>query len=310
MLKLLSDSTLIKLTGYLTTFCQRLSPSAALVLGKSIGIIAFYLFPVRRRITLQNLRMALDKEKPEKELRAIAWRMSQNLGCMVIDFLRLPLVNLSNIDSYVQINGLANMTKALSLKRGVLVLTAHFGNFDLAAAAMALKGFPTSLITKHLSIPAFNNLWLKYRDKLGIKQLYREGSLKTIIQRLKNNELIGFVIDQNTHRDEGVFVNFFGIPACTIPAVAVLAQRFNTPVVPMFIVRKKNGTHQAFIEPHLIFESRPTLEESIVYNTQLYTNIIEKYIRRHPDHWTWLHYRWKTRPEGEPPIYQHKHRRK
>jgi Kdo2-lipid IVA lauroyltransferase/acyltransferase len=291
------------LRGLSATF-QRVSLRTALGLGAFIGILAYYLYPSRQRIALQNLQLAFGTKLTHAQRKDIIYRLSKNLGRYAIEFLRFPKLNSANIDDYVTITGLENLQEALKAKRGALILTAHFGNWDLFAVTLALKGYPTNLLTKYLSVSAINTFWLESRKNTGIKQLYREGSLKEIIRCLKNNEIIGFVLDQNTRRDEGIFIKFFGIDACTIPALAVLAQRLNSPVVPAFIVRQKDGRHKAIMDKPLIFESKATLEESIAYNTQLYTNVLEKYIRLYPDHWTWIHHRWKTRPIGQPPIYK------
>lgn len=280
----------------LVALVQRVPLSFALRLGEILGIISYWTVPKRRRIALENLQKALGEKYDKKELRALVWKMALNLGRNVMEFLRLPIMKAKEIDRLIEFVGLEHLNRALKEGKGVFVLTAHFGNWDLLAAAMAFKGYHTNLVTKYLKSKLLNTLWQDFRRRVKVNILYREKSLKDIIRRLKMNELIGFVLDQNTKRNEGVFVNFFGRPAATIPSLAILAHRLGTPVVPAFIIRKKGGYHRVEFLPPIEFQKKATLEESIIHNTQIYTDIIEHYIRRYPDHWIWLHRRWKTQP--------------
>lgn len=280
----------------LVVLIQRLPLSFTLKIGELLGIIAYYLLPKRKRIALENLKASFPN-KSKDELKDIIWNMGKNLGRNMMEFLRLPQMKLADINKYIEFVGLDNLDKALALSKGAFILTAHFGNWDLAAAAIAFKGYPTNLVTKYLKSELFNKLWLDFRLSVKINIFYREGSLRNIVSHLRQNEIIGFVLDQNTKREEGVFVNFFGRPACTIPSLATLSQRLETPVVPCFMIREKGGYHKIVFEPTIPFQKKETIEESIVYNTQTYTNVIEKYIRQHPDHWIWIHRRWKTQPK-------------
>jgi len=270
-----------------------------MLLGEWLGILAYFVVPSRRRTTFNNLKLSLGRDKPESELRRIAWEMAKNMGKNTVEFFRLPIITPKNIDNYVQCRGLEHLEEALKLNRGAFMLTAHFGNWELALATMVAKGYSMNLVTKYLKNELLNRFWLESRRKLGINAFYREGSLKEIIRALKSNGLMGFVLDQNTRRDEGVFVNFFGRPACTIPSLAVLSQRLETPVVPTFIIQKPNGRHCLTFEKHLMFRQPPDSQDPIVYNTQIYTDVIERYIRQYPEQWIWMHKRWKTQPASK-----------
>jgi Kdo2-lipid IVA lauroyltransferase/acyltransferase len=267
----------------------------ALKIGEWLGIIAWCLFPSRRKITKDNLRQAFASVKTGQQLDNIARSMAKNMGKNLIEFFRLPSFSRENIGNYIEFNGLEHLENALKLKKGVFVLTAHLGNWDLVAAACVLKGYPVNLITKHLRIGLLNKFWLESRAKMNVKQLYREGSLKEIINALKRNELMGFILDQHTKSSDGILVDFFNRPAWTTPSLAVLAQRYDVPVVPCFIIRQNNGKHKIIFEPAIPFEERVTPEETIRYNTQNYTKTIELYVRAYPEQWIWMHRRWKTK---------------
>ncbi|MEK7449340.1 MAG: lysophospholipid acyltransferase family protein [Planctomycetota bacterium] len=287
----------------LSRLIQRLPLDFALKIGDLLGMMAYFTLRKRNRIILTNLRFAYGFEKSEKEFKEIMWRMYRNFGKCAIEFFRLPVLTTHNIDNYVKIEGLENLKEALSSGKGAFILTAHFGNWDMLASICVLKGFPVNLVTKYLKNEALNKFWLETRRKMNITPLYREGTLKEIMRHLKNNELMGFVLDQSVRKDNGVFINFFGKPTCTMNSLAILSHRLETPVVPLFLIRLKNGYHRAVFEKQIIFKEKETVEAGVVYNTQIYSDVMEKYIRQYPDHWIWMHRRWKTLPEGYQKVY-------
>lgn len=283
----------------LASLAQRLPLGFVLYLGELLGILTYHIVTDKKRIAMENLRVSLGKEYTEHELKHIFREMAKNLGRSIMEFLRLPAMTPKYIEHYIKFTGLENLEKALAQGKGVFILSAHFGNWELLAAALVFKGYPISIIVKHFINRMLNLSCLDYRRRVKVTPLYWKGSSKEIVRCLKNNELIGFILDQNTKREEGVFVNFFGRPACTIPGLAVLAQRLGTPVVPAFIIRENKAYHRLVLEPPLAFQKHGTLKETIVHNTQIYTAALERYIRAYPDHWAWVHRRWKTKPLRE-----------
>ncbi|MEW6027139.1 MAG: lysophospholipid acyltransferase family protein [Planctomycetota bacterium] len=273
----------------------------ALKLGDLLGLMFYHLFPSRRRIALDNLRQAFTHrvytERSECARRSpalIARLMARNMGKSAVEFLRLPALTAQTMDGYIRWVGLEHLEDALRHNKGVFLLTAHIGNWDLFASAYSLKGYNIHLITKHLKIGFLNRFWMDTRSRMNITQHYREGSIKEIINTLRRNELMGFILDQHTHSKDGVLVDFFGRPAWTLPGLAVLAQRLKSPVLPTFLIRQPDGTHKAFIEPAIPFVEKETQKETIRYNTQTYTNVLEKYISQYPDQWIWMHRRWRV----------------
>ncbi|MFH0888878.1 MAG: lysophospholipid acyltransferase family protein [Planctomycetota bacterium] len=278
------------------SFIVRLLPlGVALKIGDWLGMLVWWLFPSRRKITADNLKKAFAHIKTNRQLHKIAQGMAKNMGKNLMEFFRLPALSKDNIENYIEFNGLEHLENALRLKRGVFILTAHLGNWDLVAAACVLKGYRVNVVTKHLKISLFNKFWLDYRARMNINQIYREGSLREIINALKRNELMGFILDQHAKSSDGILIDFFNRPAWTTPSLAVLAQRYNAPVVPCFIVRQNDGRHKIIFEPDIPFREMPTPEETIRYNTQIYTDVIERYIRAYPEQWIWMHRRWKTK---------------
>jgi Kdo2-lipid IVA lauroyltransferase/acyltransferase len=260
--------------------------------GAVLGMLAYWLFPSRRRITMNNLRHAFP-DKTNRELKAIAKSMAKNMGRAIIEFLRMPSMNKAYMDRCIEWAGLEHLDNALKLGRGVLVLTAHLDNWDMVAAMIALKGYRTNIIAKHLSTKAFDDFWVATRARMNVTQIERAGSIKQIITALRHNELVGFILDQHTHASDGVLVDFFNRPAWTMPGLAVLAQRYDVPVVPCFMVRNNISHHKIIFEPAIPFVEKATPDETIKYNTQVYTKVLERYISEYPDQWIWMHRRWR-----------------
>ena len=190
----------------LVVIIQRVPLYVALKIGHGIGLFAYAIAPRRQKIAIDNLSKAYP-EKSKKECKKIMYIMDRNLGYNITEFLRLPIMTQAYFNKYIEFEGLENLDNALSKGKGAFILTAHFGNWDLVAAATVVKGYTINLVTKYLKNEMLNDLWLGYRKKLNVNIMYREGSLRKIIKHLKENECMGFVLDQNTRRDEGVFVN-------------------------------------------------------------------------------------------------------
>ncbi len=124
------------------------------------------------------------------------------------------------------------------------------------------------------------------------------------MKALRDNEAVGILFDQNTTSDEGIFADFFGIPACTTPAIATFALRTGAAVLPGFLIWEESlGKHRLRFDPPVKLIETQNLEHDVAENTKLFNRILEGYVRKYPDHWLWIHRRWKTRPEGERSLY-------
>ena len=192
-------------------------------------------------------------------------------------------------------DGREHFDRAKAAGRGGLVLTGHIGNWELLCRATAASGFPLSVVIKPFRSRAMTAYvdWL--RKAYGVGALPRTGAYRDILRALRANRLVGFVLDQNMTRTEGVFVDFFGRPACTTTGLAHLAANTGVPVIPTFIERVGDDRHVAHVLPPL--DPPPDREpETLRAATQRYTQIIEDYIRAHPDQWIWIHRRWRTTP--------------
>ena len=230
--------------------------------------------------------------------------MYENLGKNSMDFMRLPLINKDNFSEFVTVEGEEHIIHAKEKGKGVLGVTAHFGFWDIIPLLFAFKGYGANLITKEIRNSSVNDFWMQYRTYAGVNPIFKKNSSREIISVLKRNESLGFVIDQNMNTRNGVFVDFFSKKACTLDVVAKLARSFGSPVLPMFCIRNADDTFTIKIEKPVPIVQGKTKEETITKTTQEYSRVFERYVAKRPDHWIWMHKRWKTRPEDEEPIYK------
>ncbi len=256
----------------------------------------FYHLSVKQRlIALSNLKRAYP-EKDMEEITKIAKGVYRHLAIVAAEFFELPSITKENLHKWVEFDGLENLDKALALNRGVLSIVAHFGNWELMTVALPLGARPMSIVYRPLDNPTLDNLTAWMRTKDGNTLIPKGGSGRTITRLLAENRIIGILSDQNVDKYEGVFVDFFGRPACTAVGLAVLALRTGAPVLPAFMARMPNGKYRFIIQPPAEITRTDDYEADLHTNTQRFTRIIEDMVRRYPDQWFWIHQRWKTKP--------------
>lgn len=263
-----------------------------------MGECAFFLAAAPRRKAVGNLKLAFGKEKSGAEIRDIARGVFRNLGENLFEMLNSPKFNSGNIDRYVKIKGLDIVDKALSQKRGFIVLSAHFGNWELLAGYFGLKRYPVNVLARKLRYEKYDAWVNGLRKGLGVNVIMRDESAKAILRLLKEGQSIAILADQDISSLDGVFVDFFGRKAFTPSAPVILALATAVPIIPMFIVREK-GTHTIHVEEPLELEITGNKDADIMANTQKWSKVIESYIRKYPSQWVWFHERWKTQDEIE-----------
>ena len=273
----------------------RLSRPAALRLGRAAGWVFGSVLRHHRADALAALRRSLP-ERTDDERRRLLDAVYRNLAVNYVEILRLAGGAPDDLEQLVTFEGEEIIRDALRRGQGVLVLTAHLGNFDLLAMFSAQRGYPLTIVSKEIKNRTVNRLWMRLRERYGVKIVLSHNSLRACLKALKNDGLLGFILDQNRPHDQGVFVTFFGRPACTTPGLAFISAVARAPVVPAFIHRTADGRHHLRVYPAL--DPPPDRGiDSLRRATQQYTTIIEQEIRRHPEEWTWIHRRWKTQPE-------------
>ncbi len=290
---------IIQLLEYFCIMCialpiYLLPVKIALLIGEWLGEMMYRLMNHRRAIGQKNLTIAFGHDISDLEKERILRSTFRNFGKLFVEVLHFPRMGNNYICKKVSILGKDNYIEAQNSGKGVLVLAAHFGNWEMASYAQSMVDAPINIVARPLDNPFLNGVVTKLRTMHGNKLLSTKDGLKQIIKALKNRETVAILMDQNTVRDQGIFVNFFGEPACTIPVIAVLALRYDVPVIPAFLVRTGYDTHTMHIEPEIsILRTREALKD-IRLNTANFNKIIEKFIRKYPEQWFWIHNRWKT----------------
>ena len=289
-----------KLAGILLAFFQTIP--VLLRRRMFIGLARlFYCFvPRQRMIALYSLRRAFP-EKTDGEILKTARGVYRTLGIVAAEFFDIPKLTSENVREIVETQGLVNCEQALAKGRGVILFSAHFGNWELEAAAIALLVKPAVVIYRPLDSPLLDSLVSLVRSASGNKPLPKENAMRSMLRTLKKNGMLGILIDQNTDWYEGVFVDYFGRPACTTSGIAHLALHSGAPVLPAYLVRLAEGRYRLVIEPEMEIIDTGERDADVVANTQRFTKVIEDLVRKYPEQWLWVHQRWKTQLCQIPP---------
>jgi len=271
----------------------------------SAGLSAFLLWlrPRLRRAAMENLRLAFP-EWTEKQRRATIRGMVRQLGWMGAEFAHFPRHTKKNIDRVVLLDGFENFASAQARGKGVLFLTGHMSAWEIAPFAQAMFGNPLHFLVRPIDNQRVDELVTRYRCLGGNSPVDKNQSARAVLKALADGGTVGILADHNTLLAEGVFVDFFGIPACTTAGLARFALHTDAAVVPVFVhwdaaLRKYRLCFDPAVELTRTGDDATDIRE----NTQRFTRVIENYVRRYPDQWLWLHRRWKTRPPGESAAY-------
>jgi Kdo2-lipid IVA lauroyltransferase/acyltransferase len=276
-----------------------LSRAFAIGISQAVYLLHFRL----RQVGMRNLAMVFP-EKSEAERARILRGVFASLGRQLAELCQFPKYTPENIDEVVTYEGLENYERAYARRKGVLFLTAHFGGWELSAFAHSLHGHWLHIVMRPMDNQYLDRLLQHYRTMHGNKTVAKDDFVRGLLAAMKAGETVGILMDTNMTPPQGIFVDFFGIPACTASGLARIALRTDAAVVPGFTIwdpalRK----YRLRFDPALELIRSGDLEADIAANTQLFTRVIEEYVRKYPDQWLWVHRRWKTRPEGQAPLY-------
>ena len=211
-----------------------------------------------------------------------------------MEFMQLPRMSPKTLHQLVTFEGQEHIDKALAQGRGAIILTAHFGNWELLGAKILASGYTIRGITRQLRSQRLEAIVSSYREKVGWQGIDRDRAVREVLRCLNRNELIAILADVDT-RTRGIFVDFFGRPAYTPYSPVAFALKTGAAILPTFIIRQSDDSHRAIVEPPLPLQQSGKKEADLLVNTQRFTKVIESYIRRYPEQWIWMHERWKTK---------------
>jgi KDO2-lipid IV(A) lauroyltransferase len=275
----------------------------ARAIGISLAQLIYLLHGKLRRVGMRNLQLAFP-DMSGRERRKIVRKVFTSLGRQFAEVCLFPRYTARNVSDAVIYDGFENFDRASERGKGVLFLTGHLGGWELSAFSHSLYGHPLYFVMRPLDNPHLDALVRRYRTLHGNKPILKDDPARDLLRAMKQGSTVGILMDTNMTPPEGIFVNFFGIPACTASGLARIALRTEAAVVPGFtlwdpVLRK----YRLRFDPAVQLIRTGNNEQDIQANTQLFTKVIEDFVRRYPDQWLWVHRRWKTRPPGLPPLY-------
>ena len=270
----------------------RVPAGAAVWIGERLGEAAMRLQPKRARIGLLNLRAAFDGALSPSEARRIIRRCYRQLGASFVELLRLPVIDRAYIERYVAIEGRARFEAAAASTRPVILLTGHYGNWELSSITAALTGYPIMALARaQEKFPRLYRLLVSFRESKGCRIIHKGGAMKRLIMALDERQLVGIVGDQASR--QGIFVDFFGRPALFATGPFELARAKEALILPAFIHRVRGPFHRVVVEPPLQLPRTGSREAAVRAGVEQFAELLGRHIREAPWQWLWMHKRWK-----------------
>jgi KDO2-lipid IV(A) lauroyltransferase len=287
---------LLRLLGLLPRWVARAA-------GAAVGALAYRLLARLRGVGETNLRLAFP-DMPAEEREKILRMEYRNLGWQLAEFCQMRRYTPENTRDFIRYDGLENYLAARDRGQGVLIVTGHLGAWELSSYYHSLMGHPMGMVIRRLDNELVDRLVNGVRCRHGNKVLHKDDFARGLLASMRKGETVGILMDTNMTPPQGVFVDYFGHAACTASGLARVALRTGAAVLPGFLLWEES--EQKYV---LRFGDELKLvrtgddDADAVANTQMFTTAIEQYVRRYPEQWLWLHRRWKTRPAGEPSLY-------
>ena len=275
-----------------TFFVNILPKSVNKYFARGFGKLAYFLTKSRRQIAKKNIKNALGKNMTDKEIDEMVKKVYENIGFMLVEFILLKKINKSNYENFINIKGYENFIKAMNEEKGVIIYSAHFGNWEWLAAFISLMGFPLNAIAQEQHNSYFDRYINDLREEKGINVIKLGISVRNAYNKLKKGECV-FILGDQDARHKGWKLNFFSQPASTYHGVIQLAERTGALIVPTFLIRKEFTKHQLVFYPARKIENGMDQKEKKKALQKL-NNLTEKVIKDHKNQWFWLHKRWKS----------------
>jgi Kdo2-lipid IVA lauroyltransferase/acyltransferase len=275
---------------------------AALGLGGFLAVVVAYLWRGRRNFATDNIRRAVEagaitiQETPE----IIARKSFENLGKAFMENIRIYHGRGNMILDHIRVVGRENYEKAQAKGKGVLVITGHCGNWELMAIAFARWFSHNSVVARPLNNRYVNQILEDLRRTTGNDVIYKDGAIRKILTKLRNNETVGILMDQAVLKEESCLDSFLGRPALTTKLPALMARKTGAPVVPIIMHRDEDGGHTIVVHPEVELSTVTDKDLAVQMDTKKFSSYIEAYIREYPTQWLWGHRRWKRAPEDFP----------
>ncbi len=292
----------------LSRFLCLLPYQFVLSIGRGLGKLYYHIAVKQRKRAMAQIMRSLHTSGNEADY--LARRMFNNIGKNFVEILRTPKLTKENYQDYIIINDLHHFTDALAKGHGVVLLTAHIGNWEWLGAALTYAGLPLSSVIKRQPNDQHTRLLNEYREMVGM-EIFSRGTTELVgaAKALKKGRVLAFLADQDAGPG-GAFIDFLGKPASTPLGPAVFAKRFKSPIVPVFMLRTKEGKHVAQVYEPFYYQDTGNEEQDLYALTEKMTKLIEEVIRQHPSQWMWFQKRWNTPVAEAKQVGKHVHVKK
>jgi Kdo2-lipid IVA lauroyltransferase/acyltransferase len=280
------------------SFLRLLPRRAALAMMRGLGRVAFYVLKSKRLRAVKHLSAAFGHEKSVADIHRIAKQVFLNFGAIAADAVLIPRLIRNGIEKLITAEGLEHLDSLAKNNEGAILLTAHFGNWELLAAWVAKRGYKLKVIAAPQTNQWMNRMIADARSGAGYKSIERGNHTREILRALAAGYSIGVLLDQDTKVD-GVFVRFFNQWARTPVGPVRLALKYDLKIVPVFIHLRSDDTYHVEVKHPLSLVLTGDKRRDLIVNTQMCSDACEAVIREHPEQWLWMMRRWKTQPKGE-----------
>ena len=271
--------------------------------GAAIGAAAFLLLGRLRNVGLTNLAAAYPQQTQAQRTQTLR-RVYRHLGWLLAEFCLMSHYTPAQARRFITYDGLDHYLQARDRGKGVLVLTGHLGAWELSSFFHSLVGYPMGLVIRRLDNPLVDSFVNRIRCLHGNRVIHKDDFARGLIAAMRHGETVGILMDTNMTPPQGLFVPFFGRPACTAAGLARIALKTGAAVLPGFLLwDSPTQAYRLTFGPPLTLTSTGNSEADALANTAMFAAVTEQYIRRNPDQWLWMHRRWKTRPAGEQGVY-------
>ncbi len=290
----MNDDHIYRLLKLIIALLGRMPVCLADFLANLIGLFWFRIDRRHREITLENLTLSFGNELAPHQIEIMGKQVFKNIASILFEVAWAQKLTKEKLFSHLSIKGLEHVTNAHAKGRGVIVVTCHMGNFEMLVPAIEETGLQGYVVYRSLDFKPLDRLIRKIRQRFGISMIPTKGAFEQIETALNEGHVVGTLLDTNVSYHKGVFVDFFGRPACTNKGIAMLALKTGAPVIGLYTVRKKRKFTINFL-PEISWVETDDEIKNIEINTENYTRLIETIVREYPDQYFWVHNRWKTK---------------
>ena len=287
-------------TFYIFRFFIRYTPK--FILNLLLNFFAWFAYTIdskHKKIAHVNLDLAFEGLKTKEQKEQIVKKCYKNLVYTLADFVRNQGISKEELAKKVSFENEHFVKESLANGKRIIVVTAHYGNWELLGLAIASFIHPMTTVGRNLDSDVMNEILENNRTQLNMDVISKKGAMKGMISALKKNRIVGILVDQNTSDEEGVLVDFFGKKARHTPSVALLAKKFETVIIPVFIKSDDFQNYIVKFEEPFYYEDTGKKDEDILRCVQKQADVTQKIIEEKPDEWFWLHQRWKNQYESK-----------